>query len=306
MTSLLPSKLIPKGRARTRFVLIVVAFITIGAAFIDYPGAYNAVAVKANRALDAFDVPASVERLDTIGVFATIDKTVRLPESERAYSLGLDLQGGVRLVYQADVSGFELQEQQDEAVNALRDVIERRVNFLGVREPVVQVERGSRGDARLVVELAGIQDPQQAIDEIGQTPLLEFKEVRQEDDYVARVLQMAPNVTREDAVNACLTPIGIQTLNTIRSITKGEDPCFIPTELTGRYLDSARVVTDPTTGQLQIALQFDETGADLFEELTSKNIGKPIAIVLDGAVVSAPVVNNPITGGEAVITGGFT
>ncbi|MEX0916550.1 MAG: protein translocase subunit SecD, partial [Candidatus Spechtbacterales bacterium] len=83
-------------------------------------------------------------------------------------------------------------------------------------------------------------------------------------------------------------------------------PCFIPTELTGRYLDSARVVTDPTTGQLQIALQFDETGADLFEELTLKNIGKPIAIVLDGAVVSAPVVNNPITGGEAVITGGFT
>lgn len=306
MASFLPSKFIPKGRARVRLILVVVAVVALFAAVLDYPSAYNAVAVRVNNALDKFDMPGAIEKLDTIGVFATIDNVARLPESERTYSLGLDLQGGVRLVYQADLSGLDLQEQQDDAVNALRDVVERRVNFLGVREPIVQVERDARGGARLLVELAGIQDPQQAIDEIGETPLLEFKEVREEDDYVARVLKMAPNVTREDAVASCLNAIGIQTLNTIRGITKSEDPCFVPTELTGRYLDSARVVTDPTTGQLQIALQFDDRGADLFEELTGDNIGKPIAIVLDGAVVSAPIVNTPITGGQAVITGGFT
>ena len=290
-----------------RLILVLVALATASAALIDYPGAYNTVAQKVNGGLEVLDMPSSIERLDYIGVFATVDRAVRLPQSERAYSLGLDLQGGVRLVYKADLSDLELQDQQDDAVNALRDVIERRVNFLGVREPIVQIERGaSNSDVRLVVELAGIQDPQQAIDEIGQTPFLEFKQVRPEEDYVARVLKLAPNVGREQAVTACLTPIGLQALATIRNIAGGEDPCFVPTELTGRYLDSARVATDPNTGQLQIALQFDETGADLFEEITAKNIGKPIAIVLDGTIISAPTVNNPITGGAAVITGGFT
>ena len=97
----------------------------------------------------------------------------RLPE--KPFKLGLDLQGGTHLIYEADLSNIA-KEDYSSSMEGLRDVIERRVNLFGVREPMVQVQ-----GERLVVELAGIKDPAEAIKMIGQTPYLEFRE--QKENY---------------------------------------------------------------------------------------------------------------------------
>src|SRR3990167_3302806 len=101
------------------------------------------------------------------------------------FKLGLDLSGGSRLVYEADVSGIE-STQVAGAMGVLRDVIETRINAFGVSEPVVQVEEGSvvgGGQHRLVVELPGVTDVNEAASAIGKTPLLEFKLVNPQASF---------------------------------------------------------------------------------------------------------------------------
>lgn len=182
------------------------------------------------------------------------------------FRLGLDLKGGMHLVYRADVSTIPSAEQND-AMEGLRDVIERRVNFFGVSEPVVRVEYAG-GESRLDVELAGILDQQEAIRLIGETPYLEF---------------------REEGI----IPVGTTT-----------QPGFVPTLLTGRFLKKASVEFNQTTGVPVVNLSFNEEGSKLFEELTAANINKRLAIYLDGAPISAPVVREKISGGNAQISGG--
>ena len=197
------------------------------------------------------------------------------------FKLGLDLQGGIHLVYQADLETIP-EYDRDDAMQGLRDVIERRVNFFGVAEPIIQLQ--GDGDARrLIVELAGIENPGQAISLIGQTPYLEFKEYK--EDY-------AEIITANQEVEAA---------------GEGEftDP-FQATPLTGRYLSRAEIGLDNVTQAPLIILQFDEEGSSIFEELTGKNIGKPLAIFLDGVLLQAPIVNDAISGGRAQITGGFS
>ena len=103
------------------------------------------------------------------------DNKIRLPHiKEYDFRLGLDLLGGSRLVYKADVSAVPNSDRTN-ALEGVRDVIERRVNVFGVSEPIVQTNR-SGDDYRIIVELAGIKDVNEAIKMIGETPLLEFKE----------------------------------------------------------------------------------------------------------------------------------
>ncbi|MDD4467132.1 MAG: protein translocase subunit SecD, partial [Candidatus Pacebacteria bacterium] len=97
-----------------------------------------------------------------------------------SFKLGLDLQGGTHLVYEADTSGIS-SEEKSSIMQGLRDIIERRVNLFGVQEPVVQVQESGE-HTRLIVELAGIKDPSEAIRMIGETPFLEFREEREEED----------------------------------------------------------------------------------------------------------------------------
>lgn len=194
------------------------------------------------------------------------------------FKLGLDLQGGTHLVYQADLKEIE-DKEKDQAMEGLRDVIERRVNFFGVREPQVQVE-----GERLVVELAGVIDPDQAIKEIGKTPFLEFKE---EKENVKEIAEKNEKAIKEN------------------KLSELEDP-YQSTSLTGRFLKKAEVIFDQTTYQPFVSLDFNDEGAKLFEEITSRNIGKTIAIFIDNALVSAPVVQEKIAGGKARITGSFT
>ena len=197
------------------------------------------------------------------------------------FKLGLDLQGGTHLVYLADLSNIS-KEDKDSSMQGLRDVIERRVNYYGVREPVVQTQEAG-GQNRLIIELAGIENPAEAIRMIGGTPYLEFKEQKENFDEII-------------AKNKQVVETGVGTV---------EDP-FQSTILTGQYLKKAELNFDQTTNRPLISLQFNDEGAKIFEELTWKNVGKQLAIYIDQIPISSPVVQEKISGGRAQITGNFT
>lgn len=185
----------------------------------------------------------------------------------RPWTLGLDLFGGTYLVYEIDLSRVETSDQET-VVAGLRDVIERRVNLFGVSEPKVYTEKA--GDQyRLIVELAGIKDVNEAIKEIRETPFLDFREV----------------INSEESTSGAV---------------------FAPTALTGRYVKAARLNRDQLTGQFTVNIEFNKEGSDIFEMLTAKNIGKPLAIFLDDQLIEMPVVKEKITGGRAQISGNFT
>lgn len=196
------------------------------------------------------------------------------------FKLGLDLKGGAHLVYKADVSSIDESEIKN-AMSGLRDVVERRINLFGISEPIVQIEERG-GEHRIIVELAGVTDINQAIKMIGETPYLEFKTERSSKETES-ILEAQKNN---------------QMLN--------EDPYFISSELTGRYLDKSSLDFDPTTGEAVILLQFSKQGEEIFARLTRENIGKRIAIYLDGAPISAPNVREEIKNGKAQISGQFT
>ncbi len=208
-------------------------------------------------------------------VYPQFLKLPHFPDSP--FKLGLDLQGGTHLIYEADLSNIA-KEDYSSSMQGLRDVIERRVNFFGVREPLVQTQ-----GEKLIVELAGITDPAQAIQMIGQTPYLEFKE--EKENYQA-ILEKNTKVAESKE-------------------GEYEDP-FQATPLTGKYLQRAELGFDQTTYQPLVSLQFNEEGAKIFEEITSRNVGKLLAIYIDGLPISAPVVQEVIAGGKAQISGKFT
>ncbi|MBI5045870.1 MAG: protein translocase subunit SecD [Candidatus Niyogibacteria bacterium] len=196
------------------------------------------------------------------------------------FRLGLDLRGGTHLVYRADISRLPAIEVND-AMDGLRDVIERRVNLFGVTEPLVQVE-SHQNEKRLVVELAGVTDVKEAIKMIGATPYLEFKTERPKEEQDALI----ENNKKEGA--------------------HIEDPYYAPSGLTGRFLKKSSVDFNQTTFEPTILLEFNAEGADIFAKLTRENVGKRLAIYLDGVPISTPVVREEITGGNAQISGTFT
>ncbi|KKS03797.1 MAG: Preprotein translocase subunit SecD [Candidatus Nomurabacteria bacterium GW2011_GWA2_41_25] len=200
------------------------------------------------------------------------------------FRLGLDLSGGSHLIYKADTSLVPAGQVGD-SMSALRDVIERRINIFGVSEPVVQVQHGgfvSGGGEQLIVDLPGVTDVKQAIDMIGQTPLLEFK-------------TEAPKDTPQTA-----------TVDKDGKVTLDVNSQFVSTELTGRYLQKATLEFDANTREPQVNLQFNDVGTKLFAQITKDNVGKMVAIYLDGAPISTPVVREEIPNGQAVISGSFT
>jgi preprotein translocase subunit SecD len=201
-------------------------------------------------------------------------------QQTRPFTFGLDLVGGSHLVYEADTDALQPQEV-GEAMNALRDVIERRVNVFGVSEPLVQVERasglsGSEHRERLIVELPGVTDLDEAVRMIGATPTLSF---------------------------ALVTGV---------STTTGEQQ-YTDTGLTGRYVSRAQVefVTAQQGGsgfgaEPIVALTFTAEGRELFATITREHVGEQLAIFLDGDLKNDPVIREPILGGTAQISGGFT
>lgn len=460
------------SRARRNAGWLVVLFLLAGA--VTYPRPLNWVLRHAKQVIG-----------------------VEMPLLQKPFVLGLDLQGGTHLEYEADVSQVSDTDRR-EALNGVRDVIERRVNSLGVSEPLIQTTQAGNS-WRVTVELAGIQDVKQAINLIGETPILEFKEqntettrraltpdetkkMQTDNDAAMKKAQAAladakkpgadfsaiaektenpslkltkgdtgflrgqtqyydlyqqvktvaagtivdkvvelPNSyavvkveevkeTGEQEVHArhllisykgaqgdlstetkeqarkkieglkaqinpknfaelagknsqepgantrggdlgwfakgdmvepfeqavfaqatgtvsdiVETPYGFHLIYKedqrplkdvrvrmyeVKKITENDivppPEAWKSTKLTGKQISSAKLDFDQRTGAPMVALQFNKEGADLFAELTRKNIGKQIAIFLDGEILSAPTVQNEIPGGQAVISGNFT
>lgn len=201
-------------------------------------------------------------------------------DNDLKFRLGLDLQGGTHLVYGSDLSEIE-DKDKDKALEGVRDIIERRINIFGVSEPIVQTSQKDR----LIVELAGIKDVNQAINMIGETPLLEFKEEMTEEE--------------KDSIREQFKDTNIPEEYLAQFFYKN-------TGLGGKQLDRSDVIFNPNTGEPEVHLQFDDEGKKLFGEITSRNVGKKVAIYLDNMPISIPVVNEPITDGSAVVSGNFS
>jgi len=202
------------------------------------------------------------------------------------FKLGLDLSGGSHLVYRADVSEVSAGDISD-SMSAVRDVIERRVNALGVSEPLVQVQSGglgAAGEERLIVDLPGVTDVQEAQAKIGQTPFLEFR--LEDPDAPAPEAKVGPDGTVTIDQNVLYAR-------------------YKTTGLSGKYLKRAELVFDQNTNEPTVSLQFNDDGSKLFAEITKENVGKVIGIFLDNVPISLPVVREEIKGGNAQISGDF-
>jgi protein-export membrane protein SecD len=204
--------------------------------------------------------------------------STEVPGNRFAFKLGLDLAGGTELVYKADMSGTPAGEEAG-ALAALQQVIERRVNLFGVAEPIVQTERASTvsgiTEDRLIVDLPGVTNVDEAVKALGETPTLDFLLIKE-----------IPNAT--GSTTSSLEPTG----------------------LTGRYLESASLqFASGVTAALaepQVLINFNSEGAELFEKITKENVGQVLAIILDGQPISTPVIREAISGGTATISGNFT
>ncbi|NTV41357.1 MAG: protein translocase subunit SecD [Candidatus Moranbacteria bacterium] len=300
-------------------------------------------------------------------------------------NLGLDLQGGIHLEYKADVSGIEDKSKISEALQGAQDVIEKRINAFGVGEPLVQTAQSGE-DYRVIVEIPGVKDIEQAKNQIKETPLLEFKE-EGVDPQMQKVFDSFNSQAKEKAVEVLAK---VKAGENFESLAKenSQDPgskenggdlgfvkkgTFVPefdkvlfegslesgevypelvesdfgwhiikflesrgqgenleihsqhilfakktieqypefkyksTGLTGKNLKNAMVdFASQGISSPKIALQFDEEGTALFTDITKRNVGKRVAIFLDGEIVSAPMVNEEITGGRAEISGDYT
>lgn len=193
------------------------------------------------------------------------------------YRRGLDLQGGLRVVL-APIG----QTPSDEQMEIAKTIIERRVNGLGVSEPLVQ-EIGNPGDRKILVELPGVADPDQAVASFGETGLLEF----------VHATGFPPNIGDR--------------INTSSTINPDPNLQTLPTILTGADLDPARVRVEFDPNQRPVIGFAFRNGlpAQTFSDFTANNAGSFLAIVVDGEVISAPQINGRIPG-EGVIEGAFT
>jgi preprotein translocase subunit SecD len=190
---------------------------------------------------------------------------------------GLDLQGGTHLVYELDTTNYKGKDINS-ATQSVINIIDKRINGLGVSEPVIQPAK--IGDKQtVIIELPGISDVNEAINLIGKTAQLKFKEV----DNTPKTIE------------------GGTTIDANTQLGSG----WKDTSLTGANLKFAEVTFDQSTGEPQVSITFDNEGAKLFSELTKNNISKPLAIELDGQIISAPTVQAQIDSGTAVITGKF-
>ncbi|MBI4037924.1 protein translocase subunit SecD [Candidatus Curtissbacteria bacterium] len=190
--------------------------------------------------------------------------------------LGLDLAGGVQLTLSADMVSVE-ENDRNNALESAKKVVENRVNSLGVAESVIQSSL-TGGQYRLIVELPGVSDVDQAIATVKKTAHLEFRQLKK-DAFLEATIAALPEH-------------------------------FETTNLTGRDLKraNAQASQDPQNPGYVVSLSFNEEGAKKFEEITRNNLQKPLAMFLDGEPISwpPPVVQSIISDGNAQITGNFT
>jgi protein-export membrane protein SecD len=234
---------------------------------------------------------------------------------------GLDLQGGVQVLLEADLEPG--QELEPGSLDVAATIIGNRVNALGVVEPLVQTQ----GDRRIIVELPGVEDADQAIATIKETGLLEFIDAG--DDFLPAgsivqttypLLESDPSgeVRTRDAEPGEISsgleiepPAGVVTPSeqtTEETLPGGPviTDRIYATILTGAHLKTAGVQRDEQTGQFMIAFELTDEGGQIFADFTGRNINKFASIVLDKEVISSPVIRSAIPDGQGVIEGDFT
>jgi preprotein translocase subunit SecD len=252
---------------------------------------------------------------------------------------GLDLQGGLRVLLEADLPADT--EVTTEQMQTVRDIVENRVNGLGVTEPLVQVA----GTRRILVELPGVGDPDQAVAAIQQTGLLEFVEVSVQDRLAllsgqipmvtdfAQSSEAAPSGTSGEPTVPSESSLTGPTSTTLAAATassstpeptagatlEGTPAAASPTPeptpavpsqvfhtiMTGAALQSAHVSRDQL-GQYIVSFTLTDTGSRIFSEYTAAHVGGYLAIVLDKQVISIPRIDEAITQGSGAISGSFT
>ncbi len=207
------------------------------------------------------------------------------PVSEKLH-LGLDLQGGSYLVYEVDETRLPSDLSESDAAERALEIIRNRIDQFGVREPKIQLT----GRNRIIIALPGIKDSQRAQEIIGKTAQLEFRLVN--------------NQMRDEVETGLASGYEILPLSDPR---RGQKSIVVEKEakLTGQHLQDARVQFGSGQGPA-VGLTFDDEGAQTFGDLTSRNVGQRIAIVIDEKIISAPEVNEAIYGGRAQITGDFS
>ena len=268
-----------------------------------------------------------------------------IPETKYTIRQGLDLQGGLQVLLEADVPpGTELDSH---AMDTAKTIVEQRVNGLGVTEPLVQ----RQGASRIVVELPGVKDPQAAIDLLKQTGLLEFvyagTQFLPEDTVVKTDCvdpskvdcgagegattppSAAPTVAATATTGATATLSATATTSgTVAAATTTEaTPAPAPTAAASATL-SASPTTEPAgpvyhtvmtgvalrtaivgaqqTGEVVVNFELTDAGSRIFSDFTSQHVGEILAIVLDKKVISSPRIDSAITQGQGTITGNFT
>jgi SecD/SecF fusion protein len=202
-------------------------------------------------------------------------------------NLGLDLKGGMHLLLKVDTTHLEGKAKEDAADRAL-EVIRNRIDQFGVREPSIQ----RQGLDEIVVQLPGVTDRERAIDIIGKTALLEFKLVSSD----------------VEKIKEAIAGTAIEGFD-LKYSQEDNEPLLIERKavLVGDALSNASVRFDQSSfGEPIVALEFNPEGAKKFAEITAANVGRRLAIVLDGKVQSAPRIREAIPSGQAVITGRFS
>jgi SecD/SecF fusion protein len=206
---------------------------------------------------------------------------------DKRINLGLDLQGGMHLVLRVDAETLPPDQRKD-AVDRAKEIIENRINEFGVREPNIQ----RQGDHEIVVQLPGVTNRKHALDLIGKTALLEFRFVLLDDKKMEEA--KAGNI-----------PDGYE----LKYLEGGErTPLLVEKEavLTGDSLVDAQLDFKQTEfNKPVVSIKLNAEGSKKFAEITTNNVGKVLAILLDGKVKSAPRINEPIPDGKAVIEGHF-
>jgi len=223
---------------------------------------------------------------------------------------GLDLQGGMQVLLEADVPPDEPVDRQ--AVAAAKAIIEKRVDGLGVSEPLIQLQ----GTRRIIVELPGLKNPEEAIAAFGKTGLLEFihagkiylppgSHVQTTEEVAGSSLEATPTATVEATPTLTATPSEADT-EPLAPTPLPQERVF-ETIMTGRNLKSANLTVDDYN-QIQITFTLDEEGARTFADYTAENVGQVMCIVLDKEVVSCATIKDVISRGEVLLTreGGFT
>ncbi|MDP2720676.1 MAG: protein translocase subunit SecD [bacterium] len=246
---------------RPRIILLLIIVLTLAALIVDLPKApikFSIGPLKVNTI-----VAGPRLNLKLLGVPLKRDLDVKL---------GLDLKGGTNLTLRADMSGIA-DSEKDKALEAAKEVIERRVNALGVTESIVQTSKVG-GDYRIIVELPGVTNVEEAKKLVGQTAKLEFRQF------------IEPEVAA----------------GTIPTIANTK-----PTGISGKDLKKATTdfqasQTSEDSGGPVVRFELRSASADKFRAVTKSLIGKPLVVFLDNQAVSAPIVQSEI-GQEGVITG---